>query len=77
MAKVGIPKYRQQSHYEAARLHDTNNCDALYSSQSGIPSIHVSEPETRLEDQPSESLYEELKQKQDDQMIGIPCTLDK
>lgn len=37
--------------------------------KSGIPSIHVSEPETRLEDQQSESLYEELKQKQDDQMI--------
>ena len=32
----------------------------------------VSEPETRLDDQQSESLYEELKQKQDDQMIGKP-----
>ena len=45
-------------------------------SNAPILVFTVSEPESRLEDQLSESLYEELKQKQDDQMIGIPCTLD-
>ena len=41
-------------------------------SNAPILVFTVSEPETRLEDQQSESLYEELKQKQDDKMIGKP-----